>query len=289
MARIRTIKPEFWTDETLAECSTSARLIFVASLNFADDNGNLKRSARQLKAQAFPYDAFDCEPLILELLDAGLIIEYEIGDCLYLHIKGFQEHQKIDRPSKSRIPLYEPSLQTRRILDESSTSPRPVGIVGKEVDIRKDKDSSSQSSQNAKRLNADWEPSNADAAYAASLGLEPKTVLENFRDYWIAASGAQARKNDWHATWRTWCRRDHDSKRAPSRSNGYAPTQAPSAVQRISAEWAEALSAGRAIDFRNPATLETAEQYLDAVKREQNRGGAKIDTSGITAKLRGMA
>lgn len=286
MARIRTIKPELWTDETLAECSTSARLIFIASLNFADDNGNLKRSARQLKAQAFPYDTFDCEPLILELLDAGLVVEYEIADVLYLHIKGFQQHQKIDRPSKSRIPLYEPSLQTRRVLDESSTRARPVGIVGKEVDLRKEKDSSSQNSQNAKRLSMDWALNDADAAYAASLGLEPARVFENFRDYWIAASGANARKNDWHATWRMWCRRDHDSKRAPPpKLNGYAAPPARPAANRSSAEWLEVLAAARAEDFRNPADLETPGEYAEALKRYRNRA-PKIDTSAIVGKLR---
>lgn len=126
MARIRTIKPEFWTDETLAECSPIARLLFVAALNFADDNGNLERSSRQLKAQAFPYDSIDCEPLVLEMIGTGLVIEYQVADRKYLHIKGFLTHQKIDRPSKCRIPLYEESMRARVVLDEPSTSPRSV-------------------------------------------------------------------------------------------------------------------------------------------------------------------
>jgi hypothetical protein len=126
MARIRTVKPEFWTDETLAECSMSARLLFIASLNFADDNGNLERSARQLKAQAFPYDSIDCEPLVRELIAAGLVVEYKVGERMYLHIKGFLTHQKIDRPSKCRIPVRDESTTNSRILDEPSTSPRSV-------------------------------------------------------------------------------------------------------------------------------------------------------------------
>lgn len=126
MARIRTIKPEFWTDETLGECSPITRLLFVASLNFADDNGNLERSSRQLKAQAFPYDSIDCEPLITELLRHGLFIEYQISDRKYLHIKGFLNHQRIDRPSKCRIPLYEESMRIHGVLDDPSTSPRAV-------------------------------------------------------------------------------------------------------------------------------------------------------------------
>lgn len=43
-------------------------------------------------------------------------------------------------------------------------------------------------------------------AYAEAQGLNALAVMEAFVDYWTAASGAKARKNDWDATWRTWCR-----------------------------------------------------------------------------------
>jgi hypothetical protein len=109
MARVRTVKPEFWTDRRVGECSPSARLLFIAAWNFADDEGGLDRSAKQLKAQAFPYDNLDCEPLVQELLNAGLLIEYQVGGEKYLHIKNFRKHQRIDKPQKARIPIYEPA------------------------------------------------------------------------------------------------------------------------------------------------------------------------------------
>ena len=103
--------------------------MFVAALNFADDAGNLDRSARQLKVQALPYDKGEGEPLIAELLRAGLFIEYEVDGKLYLHIKNFDVHQKIDRPSKSRLPLYDNSLRTRVQLAECSSSPRQNNLA----------------------------------------------------------------------------------------------------------------------------------------------------------------
>jgi hypothetical protein len=107
MSRIRTIKPEFWTDEKIGSVSLAARLLLIGALNFADDHGGLDRSAKQLKAQVFPYDAIDCEPLVLELIGAGLLIEYQVANCKYLHIKGFQKHQRVDHPSKfSKTPPY---------------------------------------------------------------------------------------------------------------------------------------------------------------------------------------
>jgi hypothetical protein len=128
MARIRTIKPEFWIDERVGECSPTTRLLFIATWNFADDNGNLERSAKQLKAQAMPYDSIDCEDLILELIRLGLLEEYSANGNNYLHISNFDKHQKIEKKSAARHPLP----------NSSPTTPQPVGIgregKGREVE-----------------------------------------------------------------------------------------------------------------------------------------------------------
>lgn len=120
MARIRTIKPEFWSDETVGECSPTARLLFIGTWNLADDHGNLQRSSKQIKAQLFPYDNIECEPLIRELLTADLLIEYEVEGKKYLHIKGFDKHQKVEKKSAPRYPVYQQSARTPRVLPELS-------------------------------------------------------------------------------------------------------------------------------------------------------------------------
>lgn len=128
MGRIRTIKPEFFTDEKLGECSTSARLLFVGTFCVADDQGNLERSSQQLKNQIFPQDSFSVEPLIQELLAQELLVEYEEDGKRFLHIKNFLRHQKIDRPSKPRLPLYEDS---KRIREDSTSARRVLDAEGK--------------------------------------------------------------------------------------------------------------------------------------------------------------
>jgi uncharacterized phage protein (TIGR02220 family) len=107
MARIRTIKPDFWTDEKIVELPMEVRLFFIGSWNFADDNGNLQRSAKKLKMQIFPADSIDCEPLILELITHGLLTEYEVDGEKFLNIKGFKAHQVINRPSKTGLPTLD--------------------------------------------------------------------------------------------------------------------------------------------------------------------------------------
>ncbi|MBB1199635.1 hypothetical protein EGM70_04865 [Enterobacteriaceae bacterium 89] len=105
MARIRTVKPEFWTDEKVVECSIPARLLFIGLFNFANDVGCLERSPKRIKMQVFPADVIDCEPLLAELIAHGLIIEYSVSGVGYLQIKGFRKHQKINRPSATKLPM----------------------------------------------------------------------------------------------------------------------------------------------------------------------------------------
>lgn len=124
MARIRTIKPDFWTDEKLTECSLSARLLFIGTWNFADDNGNFQASAKKLKMQIFPADNIDCQPLIDELITHGVLIEYSVNGEKFLHIKGFKKHQVINRPSSSSIPTPD--------FSDDSVSAQGVLIDGKE-------------------------------------------------------------------------------------------------------------------------------------------------------------
>lgn len=137
MARIRTIKPEFWTDDKLTECSLSARLLFIGTWNFADDAGNLDRSAKQIKARVFPVDNIDCEPLIQELITHGLLIEYACDGKNYLHIQGFVKHQVINRPSAPHCPAFDQSLIVHGVLVDHSVSAH-AGREGKGKERKKE-------------------------------------------------------------------------------------------------------------------------------------------------------
>lgn len=120
MARIRSVKPDFWTDEKIVELDMAARLFFIGTWNFADDNGNLQRSARKLKMQIFPADSIDCEPVIQSLIAHGLLREYSVNGDDFLHITGFRKHQVINRKSKSAIPLPEFLTESDPENDEDS-------------------------------------------------------------------------------------------------------------------------------------------------------------------------
>jgi hypothetical protein len=124
MARIRSIKPEFWTDEKLAECSLGARLLFIGTWNFADDEGRMEYSPKRLKMQVFPGDNIEVTPLVEELRGHGLVIVYSTGNRDFLAIPNFRKHQRVDRPRASTIPTpTQPDSPTiPRTLQESSAN-----------------------------------------------------------------------------------------------------------------------------------------------------------------------
>jgi len=141
--------------------------------------------------------------------------------------------------------------------------------------------------ETAHRLPADWAPTSADIQYAQNLGLTASAVLEAFADYWKAASGAHARKHDWSAAWRTWCRNSHDRKNGPSMArhgNGLQP------APNHTAAWAEARAHAKAIGFREPHEHESVGAYQTALKLTNNAPRASMEVirdrvRALTTKL----
>jgi hypothetical protein len=103
--RIRTIKPEFWTNDKIARCKDFSKLLAIALLNFADDAGIFVRNTTLMRGNLFPYEP-DEERIrvgLLELAEIGFI-EWRPGSDGrdYGIIPGFRTHQRINRPNPSK-------------------------------------------------------------------------------------------------------------------------------------------------------------------------------------------
>lgn len=105
MARIRTIKPEFWTDGDMLKLSRDARLFYIGLWNFTDDNGILEYDPISIKARIFPNDRVFIGKLLEELIKINKVLVYEVEKRQYIFIKSLANHQVIDRPRKSYLPL----------------------------------------------------------------------------------------------------------------------------------------------------------------------------------------
>jgi len=110
MARIRSIKPEFWTSENIGKLSRDARLLFIGLWNLADDVGRVRGALPYLSGALFSYDD-DATPAAVgawlsELVGSGMVRAYTVDGSSYLDIPKWLKHQRIDHSTASKIPAY---------------------------------------------------------------------------------------------------------------------------------------------------------------------------------------
>ncbi len=129
MARIRTVKPEFWTSEQVMEISPLARLAFIALWTFSDDNGVHPASYKTLRAEAFAGDDITADAvagLVSEMLREGLLGDFESNGKRYWFVTGWGKHQRIDKPTyRHPVPPTE-SLCPGVVVEHSTNPPRAL-------------------------------------------------------------------------------------------------------------------------------------------------------------------
>ena len=103
--RIRTIKPEFWTDSLMVSMPRDVRLLYIGLWNVADDHGWLPDDAEQIRMLLFPGDPDADVGTWLEVLVAcGRMERYSTPDeRTILKIAHWKDHQRVDHPSQSKI------------------------------------------------------------------------------------------------------------------------------------------------------------------------------------------
>lgn len=108
MARTRTLRPSFWKSFTLGSISREARLTFVGLWTEADDEGRAIDAPKALAGALFPHDedvtGDDITRWLDELESVGAILRYEAKGGRYLHILGWDEHQKPPHATPSGLP-----------------------------------------------------------------------------------------------------------------------------------------------------------------------------------------
>lgn len=110
MARIRTIKPEFFTSEDIVSRSPMARLLYIALWCEADKEGRLVWKPATFKLRYLPGDTCSVQELCDELVAAGLVILYGEGLAF---IPTFKSHQHVN-PRESDSQLPSPPASTTR-------------------------------------------------------------------------------------------------------------------------------------------------------------------------------
>jgi len=123
MARARNIKPGFYKNEDLAECSVWARFIFPGLWMLADREGRLEDRPKRIKAELLPFDGNDVDKLLAELEERGFIVRYHNEEGKFIQISKFNEHQSPHYSEKASV-IKPPQLREngRTISKENSAS-----------------------------------------------------------------------------------------------------------------------------------------------------------------------
>jgi len=198
MARIRTVKPEFYADQKAGSICRDARLAFIGIWTEADDEGRLVDSPKLLAGSLFPWDedvtaeVFDC--WLKEMEGQEFIVRYSVETLRFIQVVAWN-HQRIDRPSVSRIPCI-----PRDTLDKLSPNVRRKLAAG----TRKGKGARS------KGAGSDGAPIPADFGLTDDMRkwatehsplVNVTTETKRFVAYW---TGEGKLKRSWPQTWRTW-------------------------------------------------------------------------------------
>lgn len=109
MARMRSVKPEFWADEDLSVLCRDARLLYIGLWNLSDEHGRLRGDPRYIKGQIFPYDddltSAAVDELVSSLAALGKVRRYRVGNGAYLFLPNLARHQRLDSEKvESRLP-----------------------------------------------------------------------------------------------------------------------------------------------------------------------------------------
>jgi len=88
-------------------------------------------------------------------------------------------------------------------------------------------------SPNGSRLPKDFVPKLGIAKDAGLTREEFDVEIAKFKDHWTAKAGKDARKADWQATWRNWCRRAVEYRKGRARE----PTYAEQSMEDFKSVW----------------------------------------------------
>lgn len=235
MARIRTIKPEFYRSPDTAKASHTERLLYTAMWCWADDWGYGETNLNGLLGMAFPDEDGITRDDLVDLLrgvrEAYGVIFYTVRGRRYYCIPAWDQHQKTQRRASARFPHPDdpesgPDLELCAMRGSSvrtlgntppgkgkGTGEREQGNSGELTLVEGVKGETpaiavAKKPARKSRIPDGWAPS-ADVANAmmAEIGCNKQALIDehkNFYDYWVGEGGTKA---DWTATWRGWMRR----------------------------------------------------------------------------------
>lgn len=237
MARIRTIKPDFFKHEALfdaeKETGLPLRLAFVGLWCQADREGRFEWRPRQLGVDILPYDEIDFSRVLDALATRGFVVKYVSKNKVYGVIPSWRKHQVVnnreresDIPAPTKSDLENKELPTRDERDADATPTREERVPHGALQEGKGRERNNINNPPCvPPLKKTLEQALEDAPFLKQTCIEAATQAferrdydainfelvfdEGFASYWLNEA-ATKKKADWPRTFVNWCLKDRE-------------------------------------------------------------------------------
>lgn len=130
--RIRSLKPEFWSHPVTGRQAPEVQAVLIGLLNYADDEGYFWADPAAVRSALRPFDedSTNVRRTLARAQEIGFVeVSQHPSHGLIGRLPTFAEHQRIDRPSPSKIKKYWgfDSSNVRRTLDDRSLLEQGAG------------------------------------------------------------------------------------------------------------------------------------------------------------------
>lgn len=102
------ISPQIWDSFSFAELSDLAKILFISLISHADDEGRGIAGAAYIKNITFPHDetrrVAEVQKALSEIALHTSTQFYQVEGRDYYALLNWTEYQKVDKPSKSKLP-----------------------------------------------------------------------------------------------------------------------------------------------------------------------------------------
>ena len=210
MARKRSLSPEFFTDDDVADLDPLKRLLFAGMWCHCDKAGRMKDKPRSIKAKVLPFDDLDVDAALDELHEQGFIIRYQVDGGRYIQIRTWHKHQNPHHTERdSDIPdrldsvhsVQEP-LDNGVVTVQERSAPKRAPFP----ETKNQKPETRNQKKTVKRFQRPTLGEVAEYVKESSYHVDP----QQFVDYY-EANGWKVGRNamkDWRAAVRQWERRN---------------------------------------------------------------------------------
>jgi hypothetical protein len=135
--RSRNIKPGFFLNDDLAEVDFGTRLLFIGLWCFADREGRFERKPKKIKATIFPYDEFDIEKGLCDLMSLHVITCNDMVCQIINFVKHQHPHPHEAKSILSTVEFENNNIEQNQCHDMSLQSlPMSDNVMKCKSDVR---------------------------------------------------------------------------------------------------------------------------------------------------------